>query len=58
MAAYRIENDTWSFSADLTYMNLGWSQRTQQGRGGCNGFRGEFQVGAGTHSRCAAAPAP
>lgn len=34
MAAYRIENDTWSFSADLTYMNLGWSRRTQQGRAG------------------------
>lgn len=32
MAAYRIENEQWSFSGDLTYMNLGQSQRTQQGR--------------------------
>jgi hypothetical protein len=32
MAAYRIENDSWSFSADVTYMELGWSERTQQGR--------------------------
>jgi hypothetical protein len=32
MAAYRIEDDQWSFSGDLTYMNLGQSQTTQQGR--------------------------
>jgi len=32
MLAYRIEDDQWSFSGDLTYMNLGQSQRTQQGR--------------------------
>lgn len=32
MAAYRVENDTWSFSADVTYMDLGWSQSTEQGR--------------------------
>jgi hypothetical protein len=32
MAAYRIENDTWSFSGDVTYMNLGSSQTTEQGR--------------------------
>jgi hypothetical protein len=32
MAAYRIENDLWSFAGDLTYMNLGQSQSTQQGR--------------------------
>jgi hypothetical protein len=32
MAAYRIENDQWSFAGDLTYMNLGQSQSTQQGR--------------------------
>jgi hypothetical protein len=32
MAAYRIENDEWSFSGDVTYMNLGWSGQTQQGR--------------------------
>ena len=32
MAAYRIENDTWSFSGDVTYMNLGWRKTTEQGR--------------------------
>lgn len=32
MAAYRIENGTWSFSGDVTYMNLGWSETTEQGR--------------------------
>jgi hypothetical protein len=32
MAAYRIQNDEWSFASDLTYMNLGQSNRTQQGR--------------------------
>lgn len=32
MAAYRIENGTWSFSGDVTYMDLGFSQTTQQGR--------------------------
>ena len=32
MAAYRIENGEWSFSGDVTYMNLGASARTQQGR--------------------------
>lgn len=32
MAAYRIENDQWSFTGDLTYMNLGASKATQQGR--------------------------
>lgn len=32
MAAYRIENDQWSFTGDLTYMNLGQSKTTQQGR--------------------------
>jgi hypothetical protein len=32
MGAYRIENDQWSFAGDLTYMNLGQSQRTEQGR--------------------------
>jgi len=31
MAAYRIDNGTWSFSADVTYMDLGWSRSTQQG---------------------------
>ena len=25
MAAYRVENDTWSVEGDLTYMNLGWT---------------------------------
>jgi hypothetical protein len=34
MAAYRIENGTWSFSGDVTYMNLGWSETTEQGRAG------------------------
>ncbi len=32
MAAYRIENDEWSFTGDATYMNLGWSGQTQHGR--------------------------
>lgn len=32
MAAYRIENDQWSFSGDVTYMNLGASQTAPQGR--------------------------
>jgi len=32
MAAYRIENDEWSFTGDLTYMNLGAGQSTQQDR--------------------------
>lgn len=32
MAAYRIENGTWSFSGDVTYMDLGWDKATQQGR--------------------------
>jgi hypothetical protein len=32
MAAYRIQNDVWSFAGDVTYMNLGASQTTQQGR--------------------------
>jgi hypothetical protein len=34
MAAYRIENDEWSFSADATYMKLSDSRETQQGRAG------------------------
>jgi hypothetical protein len=32
MAAYRIENGTWSYALDVTYMDLGWSGTTQQGR--------------------------
>ncbi len=32
MAAYRVENDVWSFTGDVTYMNLGWSAQTEQGR--------------------------
>jgi len=32
MAAYRIENEQWSFTGDVTYMNLGASKTTQQGR--------------------------
>lgn len=34
MAAYRIENDTWSFSGDITYMRLRWSGSTGQDRAG------------------------
>lgn len=34
MAAYRIDNGTWSFSADVTFMDLGWERSTQQGRAG------------------------
>ena len=35
MAAYRIENDTWSFTGDVTYTDLGWNARgpAQQVRG-------------------------
>jgi hypothetical protein len=32
MAAYRMENDEWSFEGDATYMNLGWNQRGSGGR--------------------------
>lgn len=32
MAAYRVENDDWSFTGDVTYMNLGQANSTQQGR--------------------------
>ena len=32
MAQYRVENGTWSYSLDATYMDLGWSGATQQGR--------------------------
>jgi len=32
MAAYRIENEQWSFAADVTYMDLGQGKRTQRGR--------------------------
>lgn len=34
MAQYRIENDTWSFAADATYMNLGSSGTGPQGQVG------------------------
>jgi hypothetical protein len=34
MAGYRIENGIWSFSADATYMELGWSENTERGRAG------------------------
>lgn len=34
MAAYRVENGTWSFAGDVTYMDLGFSRSTQQGRAG------------------------
>lgn len=36
MAAYRIENDTWSFTGDVTYMDLGSSRTTEQGRAGAS----------------------
>jgi hypothetical protein len=36
MAAYRVENDTWSFTADATYMKLGWSRDGDQGRAGAS----------------------
>lgn len=32
MAAYRVENDDWSFTGDVTYMNLGGNKVTQQSR--------------------------
>ena len=32
MAAYRAENEQWSFSGDVTYMNLGSRRTTEQGR--------------------------
>jgi len=32
MAAYRAENDTWSFSADATFMGLAGSDTTEGGR--------------------------
>jgi hypothetical protein len=32
MAAYRIENELWSFTGDVTYMNLGASNTTERGR--------------------------
>jgi hypothetical protein len=31
MAAYRIENDEWSFAGDVTYMGLGWSPSGPRG---------------------------
>ena len=39
MAAYRVDNGTWSFTADATYMDLGWSARTAAERAG-----GELRV--------------
>jgi hypothetical protein len=36
MAAYRAENETWSFSADLTYMSVGWSEVTEGGNAGAS----------------------
>ncbi len=32
MAAYRVENDAWSFTADATFMGLGGQDTTQGGR--------------------------
>lgn len=34
MAAYRADNGTWSFTGDVTYMDLGWSARTAADRAG------------------------
>ncbi len=34
MAAYRVENGDWSFSADATYMDLGWRASTRGSRAG------------------------
>jgi hypothetical protein len=34
MAAYRVENDEWSFEGDLTYMNLGWRASGSRGLAG------------------------
>jgi len=34
MVAYRIENDTWSFTVDATYMDLSTRRTTDQGRAG------------------------
>ena len=39
MAAYRADNGTWSFTGDVTYMDLGWSANTAADRAG-----GELQV--------------
>jgi hypothetical protein len=39
MAAYRMENDTWSISGDVTYMDLGGDASGQAGR-----LRGDFDV--------------
>jgi hypothetical protein len=39
MAAWRIENDTWSFTADTTFMGLGGSGTTEGGL-----LRGEMDV--------------
>jgi hypothetical protein len=32
MGAYRIDNGTWSFSGDITYMDLAFDKTSQQGR--------------------------
>lgn len=39
MAAYRLENDTWSFTTDATYMALGW-----QGEAPAVGARGNLDI--------------
>jgi hypothetical protein len=51
MAAYRIENDQWSFTGDATYMNLGQSQSTQQNRAsaGLDVEQFTFMATAGRH---------
>jgi hypothetical protein len=39
MAAYRTENDEWSFEGDVTYMNLGWSPSGPRGN-----VRGQLDI--------------
>lgn len=39
MAAYRVENDEWSFEGDVTYMGLGWSPSGPRGN-----VRGDLDV--------------
>jgi hypothetical protein len=36
MAAYRVENEEWSFEGDLTYMNLGWRASGSRGLAGAS----------------------
>lgn len=55
MAAWRADNGTWSFTADLTYMDLGWNAQTRADRAagslGVDQFTAMASVGrrAGPH---------